>query len=378
MHSIRSAILLIALAAWSVPGRGQSVPRWTVDAVPVLDVTGTTPGGDVAFGTASWATRLTSGGVVIADAAAPGLQYFDASGKLVRQVGRQGQGPSELITASWVGRCGPGQLYVWDWIQRRLVQFDTAGTYHRTIAVSEPGSPYTIACSTTGVFAVLGIPQRQNMERTASGTTASVVSGASSLVLADSSGRVHATVGEFSPGELVAGAGAEGIRPLGRWTSFSFGTDRLYVGTAETPVVEVFTMDGKRTGSVRVPVTPRVPTRALQEAAINDLALAVPKRFRDMAKAQMRDIPLPKQLPPYRNITVDPDGLLWVVLSESGEPETRLMAFNDGRPVAEVVVPNGMRVFEVGRDYVLGAHEDPTGEQHVQVWRLRRQARTAR
>jgi hypothetical protein len=114
----------------------------------------------------------------------------------------------------------------------------------------------------------------------------------------------------------------------------------------------------------------------MQEAAINDLALMVPKRFRDVARAQMANVPLPERLPPYRAVLVDPSGLLWVVVTESGDPETRLFAFDrNGRHVAEAIVPHGMRVFEVGPDYILGAREDKDGEQHVEVWRLRRPSR---
>jgi hypothetical protein len=52
------------------------------------------------------------------------------------------------------------------------------------------------------------------------------------------------------------------------------------------------------------------------------------------------------------------------------------MAFDhSGRNIGVAVVPNGMRVFEIGLDYVLGAREDHDGEQHVQVWRLRRPTR---
>lgn len=368
---------VVTLAALAIASFSRQEPaRWVVDPAPVLDITGTRDNGDVAFGTANWATRLPNGGVVVADATAPGLRFFNGSGQFLRQAGRQGEGPSELRTVTWVGHCGPGRLYAWDWIQRRLVQFDTGGAYRNMARVTAPPTPYSVACSSSGGFAFLGIPQRADMKGTDAGTTATVVSGKSPLVVSDSTGTGHVTVGDFSPGELVAGAGAEGIRPLGRWTTFALGAGRLYVGTAESPAVEIFDLAGRRVGAIAVPVSPRAPSKAQQEAAIRDLALAVPRRFRDAARAQMRNVPLPERLPPYRQILLDPRGLLWVVVTESGDPETRLLAFDrEGRPVARAVVPIGMRVFEVGLDYVLGAREDHDGEQHVQVWRLRRPAR---
>lgn len=350
--------------------------RWPVDPAPLLDIAGTTDNGDLAFGTANWAVRLPDGSVVVADAGAPGLRYFDPAGKFVRQAGRNGQGPGEMRTVTWVGLCGPGRLYAWDWNQRRLVEFDTAGAHRRTIPVTATPTPYSVACSPSGTFAFLGIPQRRDLSQSAAGSSAAVVSGASPFVIADSTGGANVVLGEYSPGELVAGAGAEGIRPLGRWTTFALGHDRIYLGTAEAASVEVFDFAGKRQRAVSIPVSPRAPTKAMQEAAINDLALMVPKRFRDVAKQQMANVPLPERLPPYRTVLVDPSGLLWVVVTESGDPETRLLAFDrNGRHVAEAIVPDGMRVFEVGRDYILGAREDKDGEQHVQVWRLRRTTR---
>ncbi|HEX6315340.1 MAG TPA: hypothetical protein VFZ73_10800 [Gemmatimonadaceae bacterium] len=69
-------------------------------------------------------------------------------------------------------------------------------------------------------------------------------------------------------------------------------------------------------------------------------------------------------------------GLLRVVVNESGDQETRLLGFDrDGRSAGSAAVPVGMRVFDVGRDYILGAREDRDGEQHVMVWRLHRSSR---
>ena len=374
---MRAVLLIMSLVVLAGSLDASQAPvRWVVDPAPVLDIAGTSDNGDVAFGTANWATRLPDGGVVVADAAAPGLRFFDARGRFVRQAGREGAGPSEFRTVTWVGRCGHGRVYAWDWIQRRLVQFDSSGAYRKTIVVTATPVPYTTACSPSGVFAFLGIPQRREMKGSDAGSTATVVSGASPLVIADSSGTARLTLGDYPVGELVAGAGAEGMRPLGRWTSIALGSDRFYVGTAESPSVDVFDLTGRRVVRFAVPVTPRAPTKEMQEAAINDLALAVPRRFRDVAKAQMQNVPLPERLPPYRQIVVDPLGIVWVVVTESGDPETRLLAFDrSGRTIGVAVVPDGMRVFEVGHDYILGAREDQDGEQHVQVWRLRRASR---
>jgi len=95
--------------------------------------------------------------------------------------------------------------------------------------------------------------------------------------------------------------------------------------------------------------------------------------MRERVKNSFLKIPMPKQLPPYSALHIDPEQLLWVVLSTSGDPDTRLRCLrSDGRVIADVRIPVALTVFEIGLDYVLGGYEDEEGEPYVAVYRLRR------
>lgn len=64
---------------------------------------------------------------------------------------------------------------------------------------------------------------------------------------------------------------------------------------------------------------------------------------------------------------------LWVRLSHPGDSLTHLRAIaSDGRALGVVRLPEDMRIFEVGRDYVLGAFEEEGGEPHVAMFAYRR------
>jgi hypothetical protein len=78
---------------------------------------------------------------------------------------------------------------------------------------------------------------------------------------------------------------------------------------------------------------------------------------------------MPDYLPPYSGVFTDPQGTVWVQLSAPGDAETWLRRVgNDSQVLKDVRIPVGLRVFEVGSTYVLGAYEEPSGEPHVAMY----------
>src|SRR5262245_6656743 len=78
--------------------RNTGTGRWGPihDAKEVVRVTGPAAGDE--FGEPQWVTTLPDGGVLVFDIKGingPALQQYDANGKFVRQIGRQGGGPGE-------------------------------------------------------------------------------------------------------------------------------------------------------------------------------------------------------------------------------------------------------------------------------------------
>ena len=84
---------------------------WTVDITkPILDVRGLAADGSVNFNVPGGATRLSNGSILLADREAYAVRLFDVSGKLVKTIGRRGQGPNEFRDLYWGGGCGPGHI----------------------------------------------------------------------------------------------------------------------------------------------------------------------------------------------------------------------------------------------------------------------------
>jgi hypothetical protein len=372
-----SLVLGLGLLA-PAPLRAQA--RWTVDATPVLDIKGTNENGVVAFGSANWATRFANGTIVVADAGAPGLQYFDAKGQHLKTVGHTGQGPGDFRTVTWVARCAKDSVFAWDFPQMRITTFDGAGNLGRTFPFGTPGGAQIIsACNPSGTLVLFGRGRRLPPASAPDPNAGYfIISMVAPIQLVDAAGTVTATLGEVPAGEMVGGnmngRGGGGMpRPLGQSTSFALSADRLFVGTGDSAAVDVYSFDGKRTATLSLRVPMRASTKEQYERAAENYLSIAPAPMRETARKWVLGIPMPPRLPPYTGLFTDPDGLLWVVLSVPGDKDTQLRAIRaTGAVVADAVVPVNLSVFEIGADYILGAREDADGEQHVVMFRLHR------
>jgi hypothetical protein len=336
------------------------VNAWWIDSIPSVDISGTDSAGLPLLIDPVGATVLSDGQIVVADRWGTPLRYFDSTGRPIRAVGRSGPGPGEFSIPVWLGQCGPDTVVVWD-RQYRATVLDGAGRVIRQLPIpSDPamGSPPRfLACSRTGRFAYLGAPRDFQI-----GEPAMIP-----LFLADRAGNVT-----DAPGDVPAWDG----RTQGRLTRIALSDEFLYVGTAESSAVDIYTHDGIRRGVVQWAQPRRRATERHYRRAIDQLVmqLAAPDD-RDRARRVVRERqPVAEYLPPYTELLTDPAGTLWVVLSAPGDSVSRIRAMDrEGAALGELRIPVELRVFEVGNDYILGAYEDTTtDEPHVVVFRFRR------
>ena len=374
---------LATILAWGLtslaimPVEAQS--PWRVEPTPVLDVTGLTAAGAVAFGTVNWATRFPSGVIAVADAGGPALQYFDAKGAFIKSIGRGGAGPGDFRTVTWVARCAPDTAFALDFALGRITTFDEAGTMGRSFSVgTSGGAQIASACNVGGRFVLFGRGRRLPPPSPPDPAAAYfIIHTVSPLQLVDGSGQVAATIGEVPSGEMVGGMNGRGgggmPRPLGQTTTFALSADRLFVGTGDSATVDVYSLTGERLRTIRLDVPARTPTKAQYESAAGVFLSIVPSGMRESARNWVLSIPMPQRLPPYSALLSDDSGLLWVVLSVPGDANTRLRAVREtGAVVADVTVPLNLAVFEIGADYILGGREDAGGEPHLLMFRLHR------
>jgi hypothetical protein len=371
---IRFALALVVLVA--LPASIGAQVRWTLDPKPLLDIKGVDDAGTMIFGSATWATRLRDGTVVLADPGGPALHFIDAQGRLRKSAGRSGSGPGDFRTVTWVAQCGADGIFAWDFPQQRVSVYDEAGSFKSSFRFGPGGggAQFLSACNINGSLFAFTANRRLPPTSTpdpAEATMRIVMAGTPALV--SLKGDTVAKFPEVVVGEMVAANGGGGPRPLGLAVHYALGADRLWLGQTDSSSIAVYSLDGKRIGTIPVPVPARPVTKPNYERATDAFVAIVPAPSRARFRAMMLETPPPARMPPFTGIFADPTGLVWAVLSAPGDPDTQLRAFGrDGSVAANVSFPVNLNIFEIGTDYVLGSRLDADGEERIVVYRLNR------
>ncbi|MHB1192310.1 MAG: hypothetical protein ACYC6F_04610 [Longimicrobiales bacterium] len=357
------ALVLMALAC-EAPGSGGSLSDgtavWSLDTLPELVVLDTILEAEPLLMYPVGAARLSNGNVVVADRWAKTVVYLDPSGRLVRSVGRGGDGPGEFGSPWWVGQCGPDSVFVWDLGRQTMSVRDSAGTLAREYV--PPRNPTLFRCTQGGSFSVFGQP----VEEPGSVGELMATRLTAPLRFEDASGDSVGAVGMVPVAENSI---------LGKITQFAIAAERLYVGTADSASLDVYGLDGGRLGTVPLPIEARPATERNVEAWVDTQAeFYHDPGPREMYKRLVRSrSKVPTHLPLYTDLAVDPEGVLWVVLSSPGDGDTRfLVVAPDGKLLADLRLPTELKLWEVGRDYLLGGIHHGTGVPGIALYRFRR------
>lgn len=189
---------------------------------------------------------------------------------------------------------------------------------------------------------------------------------------------VWISAGDSSKGTLIATVkGSErydqGPQPLGRETRVALGSDRVYVGEADSYDIKVFDLSGKPLPSIHKTVKPIAVTKQDINDDADRLIAMMGEKYRKGIEAEYAKTPMPKTLPPYRELVVAVDDNLWVRdYARTGPDKVVWTAFDKrGKQLSEVTLPNALEVYEIGQDYILGRYIDENaGAPEVRKYRL--------
>jgi hypothetical protein len=369
-----SSLVVIASLVSTACGDGASVTAresWTVDPIPLLDISDDDPGGDIRLGEAVHVTRRSDGSVLVADRALHALRIFGPDGQFRHAVGRQGSGPGEFEYIRVAQRCGDS-LFVEDIILRRVTVHALDGTIGRVLTTSEFAGgtdAYGSACNSAGQF----VHHAWNrFDPTKVGRQRVPVAA----WLSSTEGARRTELGNVAGPEFVGRADGAGRALLGRTAHLAIGRRHVYIGEADSSVIHVYTLDGAAAGVRRLPddVDLRVRDADLELAKRRD---SLGQTAREQAQTRDEwalDTP-PATLPAYDALVVDADDHLWVRRHpRAGQPDTPWIVFDpDGTHVATVSLPAVLTVHEIGREYIAGIVLDPeTGTHAVRVLSLTR------
>jgi hypothetical protein len=344
--------------------------EWIIGAKPLLDVVGVDASGTMVFQNPGGGTRLANGSLLVADLGSTSIRLIDATGKLVRSVGREGSGPGEFRILFGGNGCGSDSLFVY--ARETAVMFTPTGTEGRRFPVPADSTRLrplkTFTCMADGSIAYLTQPldrpvvDPQGMMR---------MRGAA--VVADRNGKVVRTISDIPAGEWMQVQRGAFPRPLSPMTYLTTVGDRVVIGVSDSARVWMIAPSGART-TLALPFAARAPTADEFKNAVTSVVEMAPVTLRPTIEPQLSKAPVPETLPPFFGLFGDPTGALWVQQSVPGSPRTAFIVLDaTGKIIARPTILLPLSIYEIGRDYILGSYTDANDEVHLAVLSLRRQ-----
>ena len=347
--------------------------KWTVREEPILTI-----GQDLRasreyqFEFISDAIRLPQGGFLVADAGDNTLRAYGENGTYVATWGREGEGPGEFRFLGGLHRLGADSVVVWDRRSRRLTVFDATGRVGRESTVRE--APELILRGAIGQDRLV-FEQVVEFEFYAS-EFAELVAGRGgraeyqrqqgAVEIWDATGNRVAVVGPYAhteyhfPSRAIRYFGP--VRYSRKMIAGVWGS-LVIAGPNDTYELRGHGVDGG--GLERIIRWNRAPIVADDGHR---------KAFADENPERNQDVPMASHLPMFDRVVGDDLGYLWVRdYDMPGEETVRWTVFDSrGALMTRLTTSDRLRIWEIGRDYILASQTDDLGIHSVVVLSLDR------
>jgi hypothetical protein len=364
----------MALLACAAPvAEHPAVPEWHLSPEPTL-ILGSDSLPTHTLGSIAAVAGMPNGEIAIADGQAVEVRVFSATGEYLRTIARGGGGPGEFEVIGWMQPSGDS-LLIHDGMRRAVTVLGVDGVPHRVVA---PGidSDRDFLALARRLSGGRWIGAEYNMQPSMTTPELNRDSVSFGLLGPDGVGpwvALGRTAGHayvFMPATRSFGFArfhVSGIAlPLG---------DRVVLIHPDTGTVRLFDASGREVGSFQAPLARQPLTTAMiAEALAADQAAARTEQSRARIAAFYEVEPKPTLLPMARSALGDGDDALWFeeFTLDLLAPQRFLVVGDDGRLLGTVAVPKGVRLLQVGPDWVLGSREDADGRPQVVRYGLTR------
>lgn len=366
--------------------------EWTLSPEPLFEIGRDPADPDAQLHNVTSAIRRENGDIVVANSGTSEILIFDADGRLVDVRGRQGEGPGEFSgfgSLSLVSADEKEIVAEYRSFQRTLIRFDSVGeATETTSALQSRGGSGEASTSPSGVGFYLNAPDSGPDLEGAEGDERWIPS---MLVRFSYDGEGPDTVARYrgskvffadvGPRMTFGGGSVTGpsvLSPLVSSSTASAGGGepwRVIAGDEGTSEFDVFSEDGTLLMRVRWDAQGREFTDEDRDRIRADyLADSFARREPQAARRALEVMPRLERTPIYEDLHVDRLGHYWVKRHSlpTDEEQTWWVFGPDGQFAAAVTVPLGVRILEVGDDYLLGVARDELDVQRLEMWALQR------
>jgi hypothetical protein len=354
---------------------------WRLSESPVVEIGALEGEPSHQFTEVASALRLSDGRIVIGDRGTRELRFFDRDGGHLLTAGGSGQGPGEFRRLNAIDRIRGDTLVASEWPVGTLAWFDPHGTYIRNTRLGPywpglAGRTLFDGSLLVDVYPVGGYGNEVEVWA-ASGQDQSF-RPTGWIVRVSRNGETADTLrtieGEefFKVGRIRAGLALR-AKPFARTGAVTWSRDRIYLGDTGRPEIEALHLDGSLERLIRWENEPVSVTRRDREEFRESVlgSLRRPRQRPDYER-WFAEVPFPAHKPSFQALATDIAGRLWVQLSTAGEGDhDRWLVFDpDGQLAAEVEVPAGLRLLDIGEGHVLAVWKDELDVEYVRLHQL--------
>jgi hypothetical protein len=333
------------------------------------------------FGSIADAARLSDGRFAVADPMNRTVGVFNRFGGFLFAVGGRGEGPAEVQAMGGISVLQGDSFAVLGLRPRKTIYFGPSGEHLRTATEPRVGwkgynSVSTVGMMPDGSFFATYRPVEADYPQGRAITHSEVHHF-------DENGTDQGLYAVLPSLPTVNEGPTKDVMVFGPRPSFAADQSGFWFSFPLTYEIRHYSQQGidkivrRSWTAVPVPKGLREEYRVWRRAAFDE---SVP----DFVERILRNEPFAESFPAFKRILVSPDGHLWVeeypTLDEQS-PESWDGGFSlglrpwsvfdpDGGWLGTVIMPDGLRVTEIGSDYVLGIWKDELDVSFVHLHRI--------
>ena len=325
------------------------------------------------------ATKLSDGRIVVANSGTSELRVFNATGIHTATWGGEGEGPGEFPYLRALDPWPGDSVAAWYGLRRGISVFDADGNFGRNFTLErnqdDPSSFAVMPKSVTHDGLVLTTHDPHMIDTVL-------------VDIRDGEGRIRSSLGIHPGQEMQLVDGMMYQTMFGARVAQEPWGDLIVICQTNRYELKAFSRDGTLARIVRRGHEPRAVTRGDVDAYIDasieeevpyypdDLSQGETEAYQADQRRQYEATPVAEHFPAFTSLVVDALDHLWVEEYEfPGEerPGARWTVFDaEGRVLGLVETAEGLQIYEIGEDYILGHAMDELDVESVQLWPLER------
>jgi len=328
---------------------------------------------ELSFHQITAASRLRDGRVVVVDGGLRSrLTILTSDGEFLATIGRNGEGPGEFGWVTSVQAGANDSLFVFDAGQQRLTVFSPDGSALRTASYRPVGGEMLGSVTHLGGQTWLG----RGLDSPLQGPTYQIVQDTIVFGLLDARlehlellAELPSLMSTTTPIGGSVGFGVPAFTPIAIHATWG---RCIFVSTADTSSIQVYSADGQYLRSFEGPGTLRPVSQEDLETFIQYRLRGTPEDRRQVWGQALRDAAHPENLPYYHQMLTDQWGYLW--LQEYSPPigvgDHWYVLTPSGRVAGDVVLPASIRVFAIDEYGLLGVVKGELDDEMIVVLRM--------